>query len=268
MPITIGFHDVVEDLSQAQPIGTGFTTAYTLDRRHFRSCLDGIHSRLKSQSVRVVGDNFYAHESVLLTFDDGMESSLTIVAPELERFGWRGHFFITTDWIGRTGFLSGQQILELLERGHIVGSHSSSHPHGMWKLSEELLLREWTESRKRLSELLGYEVTIASVPGGYYTPRVAAVAAASGYRVLFTSEPTTKVSNVDGCRVFGRYTARRNTSASAVAAIAAGATWDRWRQAGMWAATKAAKRVAGKWYLPLRNALLEFKPGKTSKAIS
>jgi hypothetical protein len=138
----------------------------------------------------------------------------------------------------------------------------------MWKLSEQLLLQEWTESRKRLSELLGHEVANASVPGGYYTPRVAAAAATSGYQVLFTSEPTMSISNVDGCRVFGRYTARRNTSASEVAAIAAGAKWDRWRQSGMWAATKAAKRVTGKWYLPLRNALLEFKPRKTSKAIS
>jgi hypothetical protein len=33
----------------------------------------------------------------------------------------------------------------------------------------------------------------ASVPGGYYSDRVAETAAAAGIRILFNSEPTTKV---------------------------------------------------------------------------
>jgi peptidoglycan/xylan/chitin deacetylase (PgdA/CDA1 family) len=261
MPITIGFHDVVEDLSQAEPIGPGFTTVYTLDRRHFRNCLTAIQSRLKGRTVQRVDDaNSDPRASVFLTFDDGKVSTFDIVAPELERLGWRGHFFVTTDWIGRSGFLSEGQIRELHARGHLIGSHSCSHPHGMWKLSSEELLREWTDSRRRLSNLIGAQVTTASVPGGYYAPRVAAAAAAVGYRVLFTSEPTTSVLIVSGRRVMGRYTVRGHTQASDVAAIAAGARWNRWKQTATWAVAKTAKRVAGRWYLPMRRVVLDSLP--------
>lgn len=257
MPITIGFHDVVEDLSQAQPIGPGFTTAYTIDRQHFRASLAAIQSRLKGRSIlRVIDAEDDASESAFLTVDDGMLSTFTIVAPELEHLDWRGHFFVTTDWIGRPGFLNKQQIRELHESGHVIGSHTCSHPHGMWKLSSDKLLREWKDSRMRLSDVVGTEVTVASVPSGYYSARVAAAAATAGYRVLFTSEPTTRIAVVRGCRVLGRYTVRRHIPAFEVAAIAGGARWNRWKQFAMWTATKTAKRVAGKWYLPLRRVLL------------
>src|SRR5437867_4850213 len=53
---------------------------------------------------------------------------------------------------------------------------------------------------------LGEPVTAASVPGGCYSRRVAAAAAAGGIKALFTSEPITTAHHVDGCVGFGRYT--------------------------------------------------------------
>jgi hypothetical protein len=99
-------------------------------------------------------------------------------------------------------------------------------------------------------------VTVASVPGGYYAKAVASAAAEAGIRVLFTSEPTTSERIVDGCRVVGRYSVRRHTPAGAVGAIAAGDRRYRWQQSMAWATTKAAKKMMGKWYLPLRTVLL------------
>src|SRR5882672_9778271 len=49
----------------------------------------------------------------LITFDDGGESYYTATADRLEALGWRGHCFVTTDCIGRRGFLSGAQLREL-----------------------------------------------------------------------------------------------------------------------------------------------------------
>jgi len=42
-------------------------------------------------------------EFVLLTFDDGGVSCHGPVADVLDRMGWRGHFFVPTDLIGRQG---------------------------------------------------------------------------------------------------------------------------------------------------------------------
>ena len=69
--------------------------------------------------------------------------------------------------------------------------------------------REWSDSRDALEDLLGHPVTVASVPGGYFSAAVANAAADAGLRVLFTSEPTTKVSSHEDCTVIGRFTIRR-----------------------------------------------------------
>ena len=62
------------------------------------------------------------------TFDDGGVSYYTVVADRLEAQGWRGHCFVSTDFIGQRGFLTAAQIRELDARGHVIGSHSASHP--------------------------------------------------------------------------------------------------------------------------------------------
>jgi hypothetical protein len=258
MAISIGFHDVVPSLSLAHPIAPGHTTVYTLERRHFEDCLSAIRSHLASSVVsRVDQVVSQEHRQVFLTFDDGAVSTFTCVAPALEKFGWRGHFFVTTDWIGRRGFLDRQQVRELHRRGHLIGTHSCTHPERMSSLSWNELVREWRDSCAVLTDLVGQAITVASVPGGYHSSRVARAAAACGLNVLFTSEPTVRVSCVDGCQVLGRYGVRPSMSASEVAGITAGARLPRWEQASTWVGKKIAKQVMGEWYIPLRRILVE-----------
>ena len=64
----------------------------------------------------------------LMTVDDGGVSYYTLVADRLEARGWRGHCFVSTDAIGTRGFLTASQLRELDTRGHVIGSHSASHP--------------------------------------------------------------------------------------------------------------------------------------------
>ena len=52
-----------------------------------------------------------------------------------------------------------------------------------------------------LEDILGESMRIASVPGGYYSRAVAETAAATGYTMLFNSEPTSAVTTVGGCQV-------------------------------------------------------------------
>ena len=97
----------------------------------------------------------------------------------------------------------------------------------MAQLGWDRLLREWNVSCRILSELVGRPITIASVPGGAFARPVAEAAAAAGIKVLFTSEPTTRVKSVDGCLVLGRYAVRRHTPPEFSSAIVSGAIWPR-----------------------------------------
>lgn len=194
---------------------------------------------------------------LLLTFDDGGVSALTEIAPRLEAAGCRGFFFITTDRIGDDGFLSAEQIRELADRGHVIGSHTCSHPPRISTLPEERLLAEWSRSRERLEAILQQPVRTASIPGGYYSHEVAATAMATGYTDLFTSEPTSHRWRIGGGWAYGRYAVTRLTTPGEAAALATIGSLACRRQWLSWNARKTAKRLAGPLYEPVRRWLLK-----------
>jgi peptidoglycan/xylan/chitin deacetylase (PgdA/CDA1 family) len=195
------------------------------------------------------------HHAWCLTFDDGGASALA-VAEELRRRGWRAYFFVTTGLIGHAGFVGEEAIRELDRMGHVVGSHSVTHPERMSSLPTDKLLDEWQESVATLSELVGRDICTGSVPGGTYRRRVAVLAARAGITTLFTSEPVTAPRWVDGCLVVGRYPVRRATSASEAARAATGhpAPWV--VQYLGWNVRKATKALTGKYYYRARRRLL------------
>jgi hypothetical protein len=117
------------------------------------------------------------------------------------------------------------------------------------------LLDEWTTSTEVLSELIAGRVTTASVPGGHYARTVAEAATAAGIEALFTSEPTARCREVDGCLVIGRYVVQQGTSPAAVAGLASGALAPRVTQQVLWQSKKVAKRLGGRQYLRVRTAV-------------
>ncbi len=254
--LAIMYHDVVEhrDFDSSGFPGES-ANIYKLRRRDFERHLDAI----AAASVAVSTVRQFEGRPVLLTFDDGGVSFHRPIADLLERRGWRGHFLITTDRIGTPGFLSEAQLRELHRRGHIVGSHSCSHPTRMAALTRADLDREWRQSVARLSAVLGEAVKVASVPGGYFSRDVAESAAAAGVEVLFTSEPTARVDVVGGCRVLGRYVVRRGMSPEWSAGFASGSPSYCWRQSGLWQAKRVLKFLGGARYLQFRRAILERK---------
>jgi peptidoglycan/xylan/chitin deacetylase (PgdA/CDA1 family) len=256
--ISIGYHDIVDERQRPPNDGSRHGGRYKLDQGHFRGHMDAIWRSVDHASVRVIDRawQWQGETPLFLTFDDGALSAYTVVAGELEKRGWRGHFFVTTDWIGRPGFVDPRQIRELHARGHVIGSHSCSHPARMSKLGWAELLREWKQSRAILSDILQEPVETASVADGYYSRKVGEAAAAAGIQVLFTSEPSAKVSVVDGCLILGRYSIQSRTPAGVSGAIAARDRWPRLRQAMLWQAKKPIKAIAGESYFTIRRLLL------------
>lgn len=249
--ITIGFHD----LGDAPPRNTP-AVMYTIDHRRFSDHLLAIEQQHPLLRTLQEFSPWGTEVPVFLTFDDGGAGGYAWGAPALEDRGWRGHFFITTDWIGRPEYMDRQQIRDLHQRGHVIGSHSCSHPERMAILSMDEMVREWKDSCALLSDLVGAPVRVASVPGGYHSRNVAVAAALAGIKVLFTSEPTSATAVVDGCLVLGRYCIQRHTPPEVSGTIAAGHLWPRWRQSALWETKKILKTLAGESYVTIRRRLL------------
>jgi peptidoglycan/xylan/chitin deacetylase (PgdA/CDA1 family) len=254
--IALLYHDVVP---QYRYETSGFQGAdadiYKLECEEFRRHMCVLAaSSLRPQTVTAPGAD--AERVLLLTFDDGGASAIHHTAGILAEHGWHGHMFMTTSRIGAPGFLDEVQLRALRDAGHIVGSHSDTHPLRMAALSAAKLDTEWRESVRRLEQVLGERVTTASIPGGYYSRAVAASAAAAGIRILFTSEPVTSTAMVDGCLVIGRFSVQQGVSEQWIADVVADHLLPRAQRYLAWNAKKLLKNLGGTVWLEARRKIL------------
>jgi peptidoglycan/xylan/chitin deacetylase (PgdA/CDA1 family) len=203
----------LHDIYVESPAESGFpgeaADRYKLDVDVFDAQLAGLAAVRKDRPILLTPRASTDMDSrFAITVDDGGISYYTLVADRLEALGWRGHCFVTTGAIGRPGFLGPTEIRELRLRGHVIGSHSVTHPVRFSALDREDMLREWRQSREALQDILGEDVATASVPGGSFSSLVAKTAAEAGFQFLYTSEPESRIAVADGCTVLGRYTVR------------------------------------------------------------
>jgi peptidoglycan/xylan/chitin deacetylase (PgdA/CDA1 family) len=253
--LSLEYHDVVpHDAFDSSGFPGPGPASYKLTQETFKQHLDAIEARIRRPVLRAPDwlVQLQKEQPIFITFDDGGLSAYTFIADALERRSWRGHFFVTVGRIGTPTFLSATQLHELHQRGHVIGTHSFSHPARMGGCSREQLADEWHRSVGILGDILGDAVLTGSVPGGFYTRTVAEIASQAGLRVLFTSAPTIRCHTVDSCLVLGRYTLRRWSKSETAGALAAGAMLPRAGQWALYGGLDLLRRIAGDHYTKIR----------------
>lgn len=109
---------------------------------------------------------------VTFTFDDGFEECYTVIAPLLEKYGTRGAFFINANYINSSDSyqekfnkridtftkkpMSWDQIKDLHNRGHLIGSHNLDHTN-FADLSVDQLIEQLVVNKRILEERLDYK---------------------------------------------------------------------------------------------------------------
>lgn len=194
--------------------------------------------------------------AVSFTFDDGGESFLIHAAPILEKYGFKGVFFISTGYIGNKGFLDANQIRALIERGHVVGSHSHSHPERMSVLSSKEIHYEWNISQLMLNEILGYKPQMASIPNGYSSEEIINSITSAGIHDVYTSQPTSKTKNMGNCTLIGRYAVTTDMSTDDVLSIVI-SPYKRYKIECRQQILDLAKKLLGNYYLSIRKKLIK-----------
>lgn len=204
MPKTIAllYHEIIDDYSES-----GFQNKDNLAYMHktevFRKHLEIFKNHLNSGNSKV--------ENHLFTFDDGGISNLKS-ARILEENDWKGIYFITTKRIGTSGFLAENDIRTLHENGHIIGSHSHTHPMIFRTLTYAQMLEEWKVSKEILEEILGEEILHCSVPGGDSDLKTYESAVEAGFKYIFDSEPIVETRKLQNADIFGRFSVKAQTS--------------------------------------------------------
>ena len=171
------------------------------------------------KQVKAVVDYCREHIEIQVdfTFDDGGVSFLTLAAPILEKYGLKGIFFISTEYINTPLFLSSAQLQELSDRGHHIGSHAHSHKP-LTTLSENEITKEWVNSINLIKPYTTTNIS-ASIPNGDENSIVRKKALEAGINKLYTSVPTTRTKRFYGMPVFGRYVIYQGMTSTDVIAI-------------------------------------------------
>ncbi|HEY7095800.1 MAG TPA: polysaccharide deacetylase family protein [Terriglobales bacterium] len=123
---------------------------------------------------------------VTITFDDGCETDVLAAAPLLRDYGFSATFYITTGYVGTTGYLTRDQVRALAGSNCEIGCHSFTHPY-LPDLRDADMLREIAGAKEALQQICGKSVDHFSCPGGRWSPKVAEMARESGYRSVATS---------------------------------------------------------------------------------
>lgn len=260
---TLLFHDVYQD----RPDESGFRGA-AADR--YKLPLDAFRRQLRS--IGAVRDDAPVDVTRVpqspgsapwaFSVDDGGISYHSLLAPLLAERGWIGHCLVTTDRLGQPGFLHPRHVRELHDAGHVIGSHTASHPRRIDACGWNRLVDEWARSKAVLEDITGSEILVGSVPGGYFVPRVARAAREAGLRFLFTSEPETTTRLMHDCRVLGRYTIRRNSPDDLAGRLLRPRDTARMRQWAAWNVKKVIKKALGTGYIHLSGRLAREAPAR------
>lgn len=117
---------------------------------------------------------------VIITFDDGDVSVYTAAFPIMQKYGLTGVTYIVGNYMGTDGYMTPEQIKELVAAGWEVGSHSRSH-RDLTRLEPAVQRMEIVEARKVLQEATGSPVLTFAYPFGLMNSAVGDYAHFAGY---------------------------------------------------------------------------------------
>lgn len=132
--------------------------------------------------------SFVDKPGILLSFDDGLAGNASVAAPLLERYGFTGFFFVSSDFISTEGYVTWDEVKNLLKKGHVIGCHTATHHRMEEGDSAELLYHEIIESREILESHLERKIDSFCWCGGeeeHYTGKAAELIKDAGYKYAF-----------------------------------------------------------------------------------
>lgn len=117
---------------------------------------------------------------VILTFDDGYADFYTTALPILISHDFRAVAYIVSGFIGRSGYMTAQQVQEADRADIEIGSHTVDHAD-LTRQSWEGLRYQVTASKQVLEQLLGHPVVSFCYPSGGFSPAAVAAVQQAGY---------------------------------------------------------------------------------------
>jgi peptidoglycan/xylan/chitin deacetylase (PgdA/CDA1 family) len=117
------------------------------------------YSSISNESINTINNN----KILIINFDDGWENHYTIAKPILDKYGFKGSFFVVCNYVGKSSRMSWQEITTLHNEGHAIESHSMNHKRLYSNNTEQMLDYEIGQSKQCLLDH-GINATVFGYP--------------------------------------------------------------------------------------------------------
>jgi peptidoglycan/xylan/chitin deacetylase (PgdA/CDA1 family) len=138
-------------------------------REQIKSLADsGFHSILPDQLYDYLAHGKSLPEKpVMITFDDTRLEHFTEAMTELNKYGFKGVFFIMTVSLNRPGYMSKEQVKQLADKGHVIGLHTWNHKDVKTFTGEDWLIQV-EKPAAQLRQITGKPVDYFAYPFGLW----------------------------------------------------------------------------------------------------
>ena len=178
------------NIRAVKPNASATVKAYTVTPKAFEEQMKALSD---AGYQTILPDELYAYlvynkplpaKPILITFDDTREEHFRLAAPEMAKYGFKGVFFIMTVSIDRPGYMNKQQIKNLSDTGHSIGSHTWDH-HRVTKYSEKDWEIQLRKPQQQLEAITGKPIRYFSYPFGLWNAAAIAKIKSENYKLAF-----------------------------------------------------------------------------------
>ncbi len=124
---------------------------------------------------------------IIITFDDGYQDNYDEAFQILNKYDFKGVFYIITDKVNFPEYLTWNEILKMKNAGMIFGSHTLSHPP-LDAIAKDKREKEISESKQALEDHLGAAINDFCYPYGRHDQSVVDIVKKYNYKTATTTK--------------------------------------------------------------------------------
>lgn len=112
-------------------------------------------------------NQYLPKKPIIITFDDGRKEQYDIGSKILDKYHFKGVFFIMTVTIGKHHYMNQNEIKDLSTKGHIIGCHTWDH-RKVTDYKNEDWVSQLSKPKKQLEKITQKPVTCFAYPYGVW----------------------------------------------------------------------------------------------------
>ena len=121
---------------------------------------------------------------VMITFDDSRADQFIAALPELNKHGFKGVFFIMTVALNKPGYMSREQVKQLSDELHTIGSHTYDHKNVRTYTPDDWV-EQVQQPSQQLQSITGKPVEYFAYPFGLWNKETIAKLKDHEFKAVF-----------------------------------------------------------------------------------